>query len=317
MLTWRPVLPDPVIDTVLRVARDGVPALPGRPRRPVDFSERGIRRSRAAFEAMQAVLDPAPPDLTRSTVRLPHCTAQHLRRPGSRPGHVILGLHGGAYVHGSTTTHLGAMARLMEAARAEVLSVDYRLAPEHPYPACLDDALAAYRHLLEVETNPSRIAIGGSSSGGALTLALLQRIAGAGLPMPACAFVVSPWADLSGSGPSRRDNADSDATFSPRLIRETAAFIARQAGLGLDDPLLSPAFGRYVGAPPLRIDVSAREALRSDSDLVAAAYARDGARVELHEHPSAPHGWPSIAAHAASRTTARQIASFIDAHWPD
>lgn len=313
--SWRPVLPDAVIAAALRTTRDGVPALPGRGPRELDFSAAGIRRTRAAFERLQTVLDPAPPGLERETIQLASCRAQRLRLRGRPSRRVVLALHGGAYLTGSTTTHLGAMARLMAATDCEVLSVDYRLAPEHPFPAALDDALAAYRYLLETPAAPAQIAIGGSSTGGALTLSLLQRVAQLGLPQPACAFVISPWADLSGSGPSRRDNADRDVTFSPRVIRETAAFVARQAGLPLDDPLLSPAFGRYAGAPPLRIDVSAREALRSDSDLVAAAYRRDGGRAELHVHPAAPHGWPSIGAHRASRTTAREIAAFLDTHW--
>ena len=314
-LRWRPVVPELVIDRALRRGRGGVvPAEPDAPRKPISYSAAAIQRTRVQMVRTQAIMDPPPRNMMRRTVQLPHCTAEHLSLPTSRTGHVLLYFHGGGFLRGQTDTHAGALARFMRAGRVDAFSVDYRLAPEDHFPSWLDDGLDAYRRLLDAGTNPSRIAFGGDSAGGGLALGLIQRLRQEGLPNPACAFVVSPWADMTSSGPSHRENIESEAMFGPGVIEETAAWIAQNAGVPANDPLLSPSFGTYVDAPPLRIDVSAREVLRSDAEMVADAYRRDNAPVDLVIHPSAPHAWTAIGVLRAARQTARDIGAFMDAH---
>ncbi len=291
---WRPTVPGALIDRALFAGRGGMKTNPDGTVRPLNFSAPAMDKRRIEMERMQRLLDPAPVDLTRERVDLPNCHANWLALPESRHDHVLLYLHGGAYLRGSTDTHIGALSRFMRAGRVRAFSVDYRLEPYVHFPAWVDDAVDAYRHLLDAGIAPHRIAIGGDSAGGGLTLALLQQITTPGLPQPACAVVISPWADLTHSGDSYAQNVDTDAMFGPGIIEHTAEWLAAQAGVPADHPLLSPAFGSYVGSPPLRIDVSARELLRSDAELVAAAYRRDGARVDYHLHPTAPHAWTAI-----------------------
>lgn len=311
---WRPVLPPVVIDRVLRRGRGGVVTLPDGTVKPLNFSERAIDRTRRDMLRLQTFADPPPATLHRTTVQLPSCTAERLTLPQSRAGHLLLYFHGGAYLRGATGTHIGALARFMRAARVEALSVDYRLAPQHHFPTWVEDAVDAYRHVLDAGTDPAQLALGGDSAGGAIVGALLQEISRLELPMPACAFMISPWADLTCSGESHHENVDIDAMFGPGMVEHTAAWLAEQAGVPRDHPLLSPAFGTFPGCPPLRIDVSARELLRSDAELLAAAYRASGSPVELHEHPSAPHAWTAIGALSAARGTARDVGAFIDAH---
>lgn len=312
---WRPVVPPIVVDRALRRMRGGVVVNPDGTVRPLNFSERAIDRTRALMHRQQTLLDPAPRALRREPVSLPHCTGEWLAMPESRQGFVLLYFHGGAYLRGSTHTHIGALARFMRAGRVQALSVDYRMEPQHHFPAWVEDAVDAYRHLLDDRRiAPGRIALGGDSAGGGVAMALVQRIAELGLPAPACVATISPWVDLTCSGPSHQENVDADAMFGPGLIEHTAIWLAEQAGVPRDHPLLSPAFGRYVGAPPLRIDLSAVELLRSDGELLADAYRRDGAAVDLVVHPSAPHAWTAIGGLAAARQTARDIGAFIDAH---
>lgn len=311
---WRPIVPPFVVDRVLWRMRGGMVTAPDGTVWPLNFSERAIDKTRVLMHRQQALLDPAPRALRREPVVLPNCNAQWLRLPESRPGHVLLYFHGGAYLRGSTETHIGAISRFMRAGRIEAFSVDYRMEPQHPFPAWIDDAVDAYRYLLDQGIEPRRIAIGGDSAGGAIALALVQQIAEAQLPPAGCVVTISPWADLTCSGPSHIENVDNDVMFGPGIVAHTAEWLAAQGGVPADDPLLSPAFGTYTGAPPLRIDLSARELLRSDGEKVAEAYRRDGAEVELIEHPRAPHAWTALGGLAAARQTARDIGAFIGAH---
>jgi epsilon-lactone hydrolase len=314
-LRWRPVVPSIVVDRALRRMRGGVVINPDGTVRPLNFSERAIDRTRVLMHRQQTLLDPQPRAMRREQVALPHCTAEWLRMPESREGFVLLYFHGGAYLRGSTATHIGALARFMRAARAEACSVDYRMEPQHRFPAWVEDAVDAYRYLLDERgIDPARIALGGDSAGGGVAMALVQRIAELGLPAPACVTVISPWVDLTCSGPSHHENIDADAMFGPGLIEHTADWLAAHAGVARDHPLLSPVFGTYAGAPPLRIDVSAVELLRSDGELLADAYRASGANVDLHIHPSAPHAWTAIGGLGAARQSARDIGAFIDAH---
>ena len=180
---------------------------------------------------------------------------------------VVLFLHGGAYVLGSLASHRELVARLATAAGVRGLQIDYRRAPEHVFPAALDDALSAYRWLLASGTRPEHIVIAGDSAGGGLGLALLQVVRAQHLPMPAGAVLLSPWTDLAGTVESRTTRNESDPIFSGSMINFLANFYA-----GTEEkhnPLLSPIYADLHGFPPLLIEVGNDEVLLDDSLLLA------------------------------------------------
>jgi acetyl esterase/lipase len=236
---------------------------------------------------MNAPLAPSP---VPRGVRLQHA------RVGGVPGQwlsppdptvKVLYLHGGAFIGGRLETYHNFCGRLAIALNARVFLPDYRLAPEHPYPAAPDDALAVYRELLD---DPRPMIIAGDSAGGNLTLVTLLRARDLALPMPACALAISPGADARGELMSRQANNDSDAMLSRCMID-----VATRVYLAGADPTLpyaSPCLGDYSGLPPLMLTVSAEECLRDDA-LAVAQRARDaGVPVQLLERADMPHVWP-------------------------
>jgi acetyl esterase/lipase len=180
---------------------------------------------------------------------------------------VLLYLHGGAYILGSPTSHRDLVARLSAAAGLPALLIHYRLAPEHVFPAALDDTLTAYQWLLDQGYPAEHIALSGDSAGGALTLALLQAVRDQHLPQPAGAALFSPWTDLAGTVKSRREQEAVDPIFSGDTINALAHFYAGAEDLG--NPLLSPLHADLHGFPPLRIDVGRDEVLLDDALLIA------------------------------------------------
>lgn len=200
---------------------------------------------------------------------------------------VLLYLHGGGYILGTADHVVGMVGHIGKAARCRVLSVDYRLAPEYPFPAALDDAVAAYRWLLDHDYGPADIVIGGDSAGGGLTLALLTSLAAEGLPQPAGAIPISPWADLSCSGESWETNRHTDML----LERERLAGIGRlySGETPVDDPRVSPVHADYRGVAPLYIQASERETLLDDGIDVVRAAAKAGVDVRLDVFPGMQH----------------------------
>ena len=219
-------------------------------------------------------------------------------RDGEPPGEWIIGrnapvgtllyLHGGAYVLCSPETH-----RPITAAFARrgfrVFAARYRLAPEHPFPAALDDAVSAYRSLLDSGSSAGTLVLAGDSAGGGLVLAMLLRLRDEGLPMPAGAVLFSPWADLSLSGDTLRTNEPHDVMFHNRY----AAWLASHYLGGSDpaDPYLSPVFGDFRGLPPLMVHVGGTELLLDDARRVAERAQAAGVRVALRIWADVPHGW--------------------------
>jgi acetyl esterase/lipase len=175
----------------------------------------------------------------------------------------ILFLHGGAYVLGSARTHRSITTHLARAANATVVAVDYRLAPEHPYPAALDDALAAYGALVQ-QFGPGRVAIAGDSAGGGLTMATALAIRDRGLPPPHALAVIAPWVDLTASGESMQSRAARDPMLRIGWTRQAAGCYA--GALAHDDPRLSPLFADLHDLPPLLIQVGSEEILYSDAE---------------------------------------------------
>jgi acetyl esterase/lipase len=219
----------------------------------------------------------------------------------------ILYFHGGAYIAMSARTHRSITSRLAAWSDARLFALNYRLAPEHPFPAALDDALAAYRALIATGLPPSRIVVAGDSAGGGLALALLLAARDASIPLPAAAVLFSPWTDLAVTGDSIVTNDAADTLFVGAWV--TAIAQHYRAGTQATHPLLSPVYANLTGLPPMLIQVSSSEVLLDDSRRVAAHAARDGVNATLQIWPGLPHGWQIFApilpeARAALRDTA-------------
>jgi acetyl esterase/lipase len=194
-----------------------------------------------------------------------------LRLAAAPAAPVILWLHGGAYCVGSPRTHAAMVAALAGRLGAGAVLPDYRLAPEHPFPAAPEDALAAYAGLLAEGTAPGRIVVGGDSAGGGLVFALLHMALAAGLPMPAAALAFSPWIDLTGGGQSLRTLAWRDVLIPVRRFAEISAIYL--AGADPRDPRASPHLGDLAGAPPVLIQASRAAIARASSRRTSARLA--------------------------------------------
>ena len=219
-------------------------------------------------------------------------TGEEVQFEGTASHGSVLFLHGGGYVMGGPQTHRGLTSRLAKAAGASVVTIDYRLAPEHPFPAALDDAEAAYRALLARE--PARsIVVAGDSAGGGLALALALRLKQSGLPQPAGIFVISPWTDLQQSSETCTTKAEVDPIISREgLDGMASAYLGETDG---HDPLASPVYGDFAGVAPILIHVGADEVLLGDSVSMSLAAGASGAAVRLEIWPEMIHVWHSFA----------------------
>jgi monoterpene epsilon-lactone hydrolase len=225
---------------------------------------------------------------------------------------VVLHLHGGAYVMGSARTHRGLAAALSRTSHAQVLLPDYRLAPEDLHPAALDDALAAYRWLVEDRGfPPARIAVSGDSAGGGLGLSLLYAARDAGLPLPACYVGLSPWTDLAGTGGSLEELDDIDPWLSADLILPAARAYAGTTAL--EDPLVSPLYGDLEGLPPMLIHVGSDEILRDDAVRLVERARAAGVDASLGLFPGLWHVFQAFPL-PESRASLREIGAFIRRH---
>jgi monoterpene epsilon-lactone hydrolase len=211
-----------------------------------------------------------------------------VRTAGARQDAVLLYLHGGAYVFCSPRTHRHLVAALGEATEMTAFSLDYRLAPESPFPAAVEDAVAAYRWLLDQGFASGHIAVAGDSAGGGLTVAMLVAARDAGLPMPAAAVCLSPWADLTIMAESFVGRASLDSLTGDRLRRLGQLYLN---GTGDQHPLASPVFADLRGLPPLLIQVGTDEVLFDDSIHLVAAAKAAGVETELEVWEEMIHVW--------------------------
>lgn len=209
----------------------------------------------------------------------------------ARPAQVILYLHGGGYVCGKTRTYFNFCGRLAADLQAEVLLPDYRLAPEHPFPAAIHDAVAAYEHLLGRGWRPDQITIAGDSAGGGLTLGTLLALRDQGRPMPRCAVLISPFSDVRALAPSIRGNDASDFMLGAAML-EVGRNVYAQTPQDAEHPWASPALGDYRGLPPLFVTVCEHECLRDDAYAVEARARAAGVPVTLLSRPDLFHVWP-------------------------
>ncbi len=211
--------------------------------------------------------------------------------PGSDASRVLLFFHGGGYCSGSILSHRRMVTEAGRAAGVRTLAVGYRLAPEHPFPAAYDDALTAWRFLRDQGIAARHIAVGGDSAGGGLTAALICRLRDAGEELPACAWLVSPWTDLTMSGATFAIKNAVDPLIHEDYLGELAAAYL-SGGTDKTDPRVSPLYANLQGFPPLLIQVGSAETLLDDAMRFAAAAGEADVPVTLEIWPHMIHAWP-------------------------
>ncbi len=251
-----------------------------------------LQQMRDGFEQM-GNLFPVDADVKREAVSAGGVKSEWVSAPGADPARAILYLHGGGYVIGSINTHRALAARLSRASKARVLMIDYRLAPEHPHPAAVDDAVAAYRWMLSQGLKASRIALAGDSAGGGLTVAALVAIRDARLPTPAAGACLSPWVDLEGIGESMTTKAGVDP-----MVQKAGLLEMAKAYLGGKDPrtpLAAPLYADLSGLPPLLIQVGTAETLLDDASRLTERARKAGVSVTYEPWENMIHVWQLFA----------------------
>ena len=255
--------------------------------------------------------------VTVEAVELGGVPVERLVPEGVLTDRALLWLHGGAYTAGGPGSHRGFCSRLARRLSCEVVVVDYRLAPEHPHPAALKDARSVWSALLETsEILAHRWIIGGDSAGGGLTTALLVELREDGLPLPAAAVLLSPWADLAMTGASYETEADRDPLCTRQMLAQSAK--AYLDGQDPTTPSASPRYADLHGLPPLLIHVGECEVLRDDSVALAERAGADGTEVELWIAPGMIHVWHLFAGMVPESDLAlERLTSFMDRELPE
>jgi len=228
-------------------------------------------------------------DVSVETVSAGGVPAEWTTTPAADRGSAVLYFHGGGYVIGSLDSHRHVAAEAGRACGARALAIDYRMAPEHPFPAAVEDALAAYRFLLDSGIRPGRIALAGDSAGGGLVVAAMLAIRGADLPQPGCGWCISPWVDLACGRASMLDNAARDPTVQKAGVLDFAGIYL--AGADPRAPLASPIYGDLRGLPPLLVQVGSVETLLDDALSLARVAALADVYVDLQIWPEMIHVW--------------------------
>ena len=228
-----------------------------------------------------------PDAVTYASVSANGVPALWVTPQGAEPTRTMLYLHGGGYVIGSSATHRKMVGHLAKAAGCRALVVDYRLAPEHPHPAAVQDAVAAYRFLLEQGNAPSAMVVAGDSAGGGLTVALLVSLRDAGVTLPAAAMALSPWVDLEGTGESVTTRAEVDLMVTPALTKVMTDLY--MGGQDLRQPTASPLYADLRGLPPLYVQVGDEETLLDDSTRLVARARAAGVEASLDVFPEMWH----------------------------
>jgi monoterpene epsilon-lactone hydrolase len=269
-------MPSPEFEAVVQLLRDN-------PVIPPDVS---VEEMRASMEAMTARA-PLPEGSSAEPLELEGIPAEWVAAQGASRDAAVLYLHGGGYGIGSISTHRNLAAAVSDAAGVRCLLIDYRLAPENPFPAAVEDACRAYRWMLSQGLDPARLAIAGDSAGGGLTAATLVALREAGDPLPAAGVCLSPWVDLACVGESWTSKADVD----PMVQREG---LMRMAGWYLADtdprePLASPVYANLSGLPPLLIQVGTSETLLDDARNLAESARAAGVEATLEEWQEMVH----------------------------
>ncbi len=272
-----------------------------------------VEQMRAGMEQMTAAAA-LPEGVEYEAVDAGGVAAEWAVADNARDDHAILYLHGGGYVIGSVRTHRGITGRLSRAAAARVLSVDYRLAPEHPHPAAVDDAVAAYAHLLGGDIAAERSAIAGDSAGGGLTAATLIALRDAGAASPAAGVLISPWLDLTLSGDSMSGKSAEDPMVQRDGLQKMAdAYVAGGDPAGAT---VSPLFADLSGLPPMLVHVGTAETLLDDSTRFASRAEQAGVDVQLAVWEDMIHVWHAFAPLLPEANQAiDEIGAYLENRW--
>lgn len=287
---------------------DAIRALIAASPRPSSLAER-----RARMEAITAV-DPIPADIRLDPVDAGGVEGEWSLAPGSDADRVLLFFHGGGYLSGSIRSHRTLVTGAGRAAGVRTLAIAYRLAPEHPFPAALEDAQRAWRFLMAQGYGPERVAIGGDSAGGGLTLALFQVLRREGQALPACLWLISPWTDLALTGASLEEKDAVDPLIHRAYLKELAdAYLS--GGADAADPLVSPLKADLSGLPPTLIHVGTAETLLDDAVRLADRIGLADGRATLSLWPHMIHAWPLWHARlAAGRAALAEAGAFLRTH---
>jgi epsilon-lactone hydrolase len=285
---------------------------PPDPDGPAEELEAYALRVREQMEQMGSRL-PLPRRASWEACEMAGVLGEWVRDERADDDRVVLHLHGGAYVMNSPRTHRGLGATLSRTTRAPVLLPEYRLAPEHVFPAALDDAVAAYRWVIgEHGTDPARVAVTGDSAGGGLGVALLVRLRDEGLPLPACYAGMSPWTDLAGTGASLRELDDIDPWLSARTVVPAARAYAGDTPL--DDPLVSPLYADLTGLPPMLVHAGSDEILRDDAARLVERARAAGVDASVGIYEGLWHVFHAFPGFPESRDALREIGGFVRRH---
>jgi epsilon-lactone hydrolase len=294
--------------------RDAIGALRDRQQASAGQAPPALQELRASFTPGDR-LHPVPDDVRVGEVTAGGVPAHWLTAPGTDLGRVLLFLHGGGYELGSVRSDGELAARLGRASGMRVLFPEYRLAPEHPFPAAIDDVLAAWRWLrTDQDLSATSLAVAGDSAGGGLAVALLVATRDAGEALPAAAVLMSPTVDLTSSGASMTERADQDPISTPAMLRQFAADYL--AGADPKTPLASPLFAALAGLPPLLIQVGTADLLLSDSERLAAAATQAGVDVTLQIGEGLPHVYQLLLGTPEAAQATEQIGKFLLARVP-
>lgn len=252
-----------------------------------------VQTLRTAFSQLMAQV-PVPPDVQQSPVEVGGVAGVEVTIQGSDAENVILYFHGGVYVIGSAAASVPLVGDLVRRTGTKAVTLEYRLAPEHPYPAAVEDARAAYEGLLDQGIAPGQIALAGESAGGGLAVATLLALREAGVPLPSRGYVMSPYVDLTLSGESLAERREADPLLTPDGLR---ARVPDYVGGGdASNPRISPIFADLTGLPPLLIQVGSHEVLLSDALRLAERAAMSDVPVTLEVTPGVPHVFQAYAA---------------------
>lgn len=256
---------------------------------------------------------PTPSEAIVEPVEVAGRKAEWVYGADADPERVMLYVHGGGYVQGSLHSHRNMVYEIARAMGGRVLNLDYRLAPEHPFPAAVDDMVAAWKALLDSGVKPAKASFGGDSAGGGLVVAALVSARDQGLPLPGCSCCISPWTDLVGTGQTMETKAAAD----PMVGREALTFFADLYMNGQDaaQPLASPLYADLSGLPPLLVQVGTAETLLDDSRRLVARAHHAGTDVTYVEWADMPHIWHIFAPLLqASRDAITELGDFVKRH---
>ncbi len=286
------------LEGVIRAIRENAPE-----------EEPTIEEMRAGLEAM-SLFFPLAKDIECEPVDAGGIPAEWIVAPGGEDNRVILYLHGGGYVMGSINTHREMVSHISRAAKARILIIDYRLAPEQPFPAAVEDSTAAFRWLLKEGIDPGRIVVAGDSAGGGLTVATLVALRDEGDPLPAACVCLSPWVDMEAIGNSMTTKAEEDPMVQREgIIRLGEAYLG---GADARTPLAAPLYADLTGLPPMLIQVGTSETLLDDATRLAERAKEAGVDVTLEPWEEMIHVWQYYASMVPeAKKAVKDIGSFI------